>query len=109
MPKTLFERMSEVASQRRPISERMAEAKARMLSAHGSGWKREPKAFYLNKPDLAEFLATDPPMIDAIFRGKPRREHGFDGVPVRPAGGLTYAEGVSRLYSSASNGVQLPD
>ena len=85
----------------------MAEAKAKMLSANGSGWKRKPKAFYLNQPDHAEFMATDPPMIDAIFRLSPSREHGFDGVPVREAVGLTSPHGVSRLYSDAGTTISV--
>jgi hypothetical protein len=91
----------------RPVVERMAEAKAKMIAGNGSGWKRTPKAFYLNESDHAEFMATDPPKIAATFRLSPSLEHGFDGLPVRAATGRTFAEGASRLYSEAGTGIQV--
>lgn len=82
------------------VTERMARAKVKMLAAGDRGWKRTPKAFYLNEADHAEFMATNPEMSDATFRCKPSREYGFEGVPVRD--GLC---AVSRLYSEAGTSV----
>lgn len=92
----------------RPITERMAEAKAKMLAREERGWRRTPKAFYLKRSDHAEFMAGNPPLIDATFRCSPSREHGFDGLPVRKASGLTYERGPSRLYSEAGTSMGVP-
>lgn len=89
------------------IGERMADAIARVKAKNGRGWRLAPKAFYLSEDDLTEFMATHPPMITAVFRNKPRQERGFDGIPVRAAGGLTNVGGASRLYTSAGTSLEL--
>lgn len=88
----------------RPILTRMAEAKAKMI-----GLRRIPRAFYLNADDHQAFLATKPDEISALFRSKPRRELGFDNVPVRAVTGVTRDHaGTSKLYCSHGTTVQVP-
>lgn len=86
----------------RPITERMAEAKARMIAA-----RRVPCAFYLGTADHAEYMATEPETISALFRGKSRREPGYDGVAVRPGTGRDQ-RGNSRLYCSSGTSLGVP-
>lgn len=70
----------------RPITERMAEAKAELI-ARG----RVPRCFYLSADDYAAFAATDPPSVEAMFAvplgSKPSLMTclGFEGIAVRPS------------------------
>jgi hypothetical protein len=108
MPKTLFERMSEAQSQRRLITERMAE----MLTDLEARWKgkRRPKAFYLSPMDWAGFMATEPPTVRTMWGNnppKPRVDPAFKGIPVRSSMGKGLP-GTSRLYDNTATGWALP-
>jgi hypothetical protein len=89
----------------RPIGQRLAEAKAKMIAS----W-RVPRAFYLNREDHGEFMDSSPVEVKALFRGKVRREPGFDGVAVRQVTGERTREqrGTSILYCSHGTGVSVP-
>lgn len=93
----------------RLILVRMAEALNHVRNCDNRSWRtlvRTPKAFYLNEADGVEFDATNPPQITATFRGMPRNEPGFEGVPVRRAiGGQSRLP--SKLYSEAGTSKQI--
>lgn len=87
-----------------PILGRLWRAKAKMLTLGGA--RGIPNAFYLGPESWAEFMATDPPEITAQFRGKPRLERGYEGIPVRPSQGKDpdYRQ-TDRLFSLAGTSV----
>jgi len=93
----------------RPIKDRMAECRARMITER----KRTPRVFYLGPEDYDEFMATEPPTVEAKFAlplGHKPRLHpfpGFDGLPVRRAEGKP-VKGQSRLYCCNGTTVQVP-
>lgn len=58
------------------------------------------KAFYLVPGDWADFIATNPPMVETIWNGEPAYHHGFMDVPVRRS--RDGAE--SRLYDNTGQG-----
>lgn len=114
MPKPLFERMSEAQDPRfcrnavaRPILERMADAKARMLIA-----SRIPKAFYLRPDDHAEFMATNPTeTVCGTWGNNPpieREDPAFEGVPVRESIPGIGSSGHSRLYNTVGSARPVP-
>lgn len=69
----------------RPICERMREARAKMVEQR----RRVPRVFYLSRPDYAEFSATEPPSVEAMFalplghKPQPMTCLALDGLPVR--------------------------
>lgn len=85
-----------------PVLDRMAEA-LRQLAAG----PRRPKAFYLGPEDWADFIAGDPPRINALFNGKPCEQPGFQSVPVRPSKNVPPRQ--SRLYDHTGAGRMLPE
>lgn len=89
---------------RRPVTERMAEALAKLEKAWGG--RRRPKAFYLIADDWREFMATEPPSIETMFGNNPPTlvtDPAFNGIPVRETTGK-----LSRLYDWTSSGRELP-
>jgi hypothetical protein len=86
----------------RPIRIRMTEAKAKLIEL-----RRIPRAFYLGAADYKAFVRTKPKKVQALFRGKPREEYGFDQVPVRPAGGSSN-KFKSRLFCNHGTAVGVP-
>jgi hypothetical protein len=75
---------------KRPVIERMAFAYGQLIAAG-----RTPRVFYLNADDMAEFAATNPPTVEAMFSlplgSKPQPmtclafvpPHGIRGIAVR--------------------------
>jgi hypothetical protein len=83
----------------RPIVERMAEAKQAMRFGRRI---RTPRVFFLSAADYADFMATEPPMMDYAThsRGSPviLEVPAFDGTAVRQS---QAKNPVSTLYSWA--------
>lgn len=97
---------------RRQITERMTEARARMVNER----KRTPRVFYLSPTDLAEFERTDPPTVEAMFalplghKPSPMTCPAFDGIAVRPTRAKPDARGrvTSKLISQCGVTVSVP-
>lgn len=104
--------MSDAANvPRRPILERMADAKARMLIAN-----RIPKAFYLRPGDHAEFMSVAEQSTSVVigrfaWANNPtvwRDEPTFDGIPVRASVPGANSPGHSRLYNTVGTARPVP-
>lgn len=87
------------------VTERMESAIGQLAARYPA---RSPKAFYLGPDDWADFLATDPPMIDTTWNCLPARERAFNDVPVRRAKNVAPRQ--SRLYDNTGVGrlIDLP-
>jgi hypothetical protein len=89
----------------RPITERMADAKAKMIAR-----KRVPRVFFLVAEDFAAFERTKPGTLEAMFavplgsKPQPLTCLGFDGLPVRPSQQRTGRRS-SKLYCCAGTAV----
>lgn len=95
----------------RPITERMADAKAGLISR-----KRTPRVFFLAGPDFAEFEATGPGTIEAMFalplgsKPSPMTCLAFDGTAVRPTNRKPdrYGRLGSNLYCCNGRSIAVP-
>lgn len=89
----------------RPITERMTEAKAKMIAR-----KRVPRVFFLVADDFAAFEQTKPESLEAMFalplgsKPQPLTCLAFDGLPVRPSQQKT-GRCASKLYCCAGTTV----
>jgi hypothetical protein len=83
----------------RHVTERMEEAEGQLALRYP---KRSVKAFYLGPDDWADFIATNPPMIDTIWNCAPAYEYSFMGSPVRQSKNV--GPRTSRLYDSSGTG-----
>lgn len=86
----------------RHITERMTAALGQLALRYP---KRRGKAFYLGPDDWADFIATDPPMIDTLWNCLPAYEYSFGGIPVRASKNV--APRASRLYDNTACGRDL--
>lgn len=82
------------------ITDRMETALA-ALDARTAG-RRKPSAFYLGPDDWADFMATEPPTIEAEWNRQPSQEPGFRDVPVRASKNVAPRQ--SRLYDDSRQG-----
>ncbi len=91
-------------TERRPIIDRMRQARVSMVRQC-----RTPKAFYLSDDDYSEFKALALEHAMVLFRGKPRQEAAFDGLPVRRRRGVSAGHyGSSCLYCTYGTKVAVP-
>lgn len=96
-----------------PVTERMAEARVRMVTER----KRVPRVYFLSPDDFAAFEATRPPTVEAMFalplghKPSPMTCLGFDGLPVRRTTAKPNRSGKigSRLISCCGISVFLRD
>lgn len=95
----------------RPVTERMADAKAAIIAR-----RRVPRVFYLNPADFDEFAATKPPTVEAMFSlplghpPSPMTCLAFEGLAVRQTTAQPDKSGRirSRLISCCGISAQLP-
>lgn len=97
---------------KRPITERMAEAKRKLIEER----RRSPRVFFLGPKDFDEFAATKPGTVEALFacplgsKPQPMTCLAFEGIAVRGTtrGPNKRGRVVSNLYCTRGVSILVP-